>query len=107
MARATAHPNHRLISSEDVHGTDVIGANGEIIGKIDHLLIDKESGRVTYAVMSFGGVLGIGHNHYPIAWSDLTYDTEVAGYVTDLTEDQLRNAPEFSDDSWQSGRMSA
>ena len=65
MARATAHPDHRLISSEDVHGTDVIGASEEVIGEIDHLLIDKSSGRVAYAVMSFGGILGLAHSHYP------------------------------------------
>lgn len=100
MARATAHPDHRLISSEDVHGTDVIGANEEVIGEIDHLLIEKVSGRVAYAVMSFGGIMGLAHSHYPIPWSALKYDTSVAGFRTGITEEQLRNAPEFSDDSW-------
>lgn len=100
MARATAHPDHSLISSEDVHGTDVIGADEEVIGEIDHLLIEKTSGRVAYAVMSFGGILGLAHSHYPIPWSALKYDKTVAGYRTGITVDQLRNAPEFSDDSW-------
>ncbi len=100
MARATAHPDHRLISSEDVHGTDVLGAGDDVIGEIDHLLIEKVTGRVVYVVMSFGGVLGLAHSHYPIPWSALTYDPTVAGYRTGITEDQLRNAPEFSDDSW-------
>jgi hypothetical protein len=107
MARATAHPDHRLISSEDVHGTDVIGAGGEIIGRIDHLLIEKDTGRITDAVMSFGGVLGLAHSHYPIPWSELRYDTEAAGFVTGITEEQLRNEPEFSDDSWQTERASS
>ena len=75
MTRATAHPDHRLISSEDVHGTDVYGAGEEAIGEIDHLLIEKVSGRVSYAVMSFGGFLGLAHSHYPIPWSALKYDT--------------------------------
>ncbi len=100
MARATAHPDHRLISSEDVHGTDVIGAEDEVIGEIDHLLIEKTTGRVAYAVMSFGGILGLAHSHYPIPWTALKYDREVGGYRTGITEAQLRNAPEFSDDSW-------
>jgi len=100
MARATVHPDHRLISSEDVHGTDVIGASDEVIGEIDHLLIEKVSGRVAYAVMSFGGILGLAHSHYPIPWSALKYDAAVGGYRTGITEEQLRNAPEFSDDSW-------
>ena len=66
MATATAHPNPNLISSEDVEGTNVFGPHEAQIGEIDHLMIDKISGRVTYAVMSFGGFLGLGHSHYPI-----------------------------------------
>ena len=58
MTKATAHPDRRLISSEDVQGTDVYGVGDEVIGEIDHLLIEKVSGRVAYAVMSFGGFLG-------------------------------------------------
>jgi hypothetical protein len=61
VAKATAHPDRRLISSEDVQGTEVYGAGDKAIGEIDHLLIEKVSGRVTYAVMSFGGFLGLGH----------------------------------------------
>src|SRR6478752_1673095 len=100
MAQATAHPDRRLISSEDVQGTDVYGIGDEAICQIDHLLIEKISGRVAYAVMSFGGFLGLAHSHYPVPWSALKYDTSLEGYVTGITEAQLRDAPEFSDDSW-------
>ena len=58
MGRATAHPSHQCISSEDVQGTEVYGSDGKNIGEIDHLIIDKLSGRVAYAVMSFGGSSG-------------------------------------------------
>jgi hypothetical protein len=68
MKRATALSNHQCISSEDVQGTEVYGPDGKNIGEIDHLIIDKISGRVGYAVMSFGGFLGLGHSHYPIPW---------------------------------------
>ena len=95
---STAHPDHRLISSEDVEGTDVYGIGDESIGKIDHLLIEKITGRVAYAVMSFGGFLGLAHSHYPIPWSALKYDFAVQGYRTGITEAQLKDAPEFSDD---------
>jgi hypothetical protein len=101
MARATAHPDHRCISSEDIHGTTVYGADGSNIGEIDHLIIDKLSGRVAYAVMSFGGFMGLGHSHYPIPWGALTYDKSLGGFRTNVTEQQLKDAPEFSDDSWQ------
>jgi hypothetical protein len=99
MASATAHPNHQLISSEDVEGTNVYDMKGSKIGDIDHLMIDKVSGRVTYAVMSFGGFLGLGHSHYPIPWGTLKYDTKLDGFRTTITEQQLRDAPAFSDDS--------
>src|SRR5262245_30959853 len=101
MTKATAHPDLRLISSEDVQGTDVYGIGEEVIGEIDHLLIDKLSGRVSYAVMSFGGFLGLGHSHYPIPWAALKYDTNLRGYRTGITEAQLKDAPDFSDDSWE------
>jgi hypothetical protein len=100
MAQATAHPDRRLISSEDVQGTEVYGIEDEAIGQIDHLLIEKISGRVAYAAMSFGGFLGLAHSHYPIPWSALKYDTALQGYRTGITEAQLKDAPAFSDDSW-------
>ena len=96
----TDHPAHRLISSDRVIGTDVYGLGEETIGQIDHLLIDKVSGRTAYAVMSFGGFLGLAHNHYPIPWAALKYDTSVRGYRTGITEQQLKDAPAFSDHSW-------
>jgi hypothetical protein len=101
MGRATAHPDHQCISSEDIHGTEVYGPDRNNIGEIDHLIIDKVSGRVAYAVMSFGGIMGLGHSHYPIPWGALTYDTSLGGFRTNITEQQLKDAPEFSDDSWQ------
>ena len=97
MARATAHPDHQCISSEDIHGTEVYGPDDKHIGEIDHLIIDKVSGRVAYAVMSFGGFMGLGHSHYPIPWGALTYDKSLGGFRTNVTEQQLRDAPEFSD----------
>jgi PRC-barrel domain len=101
MARATAHPDRNCISSEDVRGTWVYGSDSRNIGEIDHLIIDKMSGRVAYAVMSFGGFMGLGHSHYPIPWGALTYDRSLGGFRTNITEQQLRDAPDFSDDSWQ------
>jgi hypothetical protein len=86
MATSTAHPDRRLISSEDVQGTSVYGMDDKQIGEIDHLIIEKVSGRVTYAVMSFGGFLGLGHSHYPIPWAALKYDTALGGYRTGITE---------------------
>ena len=100
MASATQHPNHSLISSEDVEGTDVYDSTGKNIGEVDHLMIDKLSGRVAYAVISFGGFLGLGHSHYPVPWGALKYDTSLGGFRTSINQQQLKDAPEFSDDAW-------
>ena len=100
MATATQHPNHQLISSEDVEGTEVYDQSGKNIGEVDHLMLDKTSGRAAYAVISFGGFMGLGHSHYPVPWGALKYDTSLGEFRTTISEQQLRDAPEFSDDSW-------
>lgn len=85
-----------LIGSDKVEGTKVYDLNNEKIGKIERVMIDKLSGKVAYAVLSFGGFLGIGDEHYPIPWSKLTYDEGVDGYRTDLSKAQLEDAPHYS-----------
>lgn len=92
-----------LVSSSDVNGTEVYGADGNHIGSIDHLMIDKVSGKVAYAVMGFGGFLGMGEDHYPIPWGKLRYDVSRNGFVTDLTEDQVKGAP-VQDQGWDRDR---
>jgi PRC-barrel domain len=90
-----------LIESDRVEGTTVYDPQGNNIGSIKRLMIEKMSGRVAYSVMSFGGFLGIGAEEHPIPWSKLTYDPNLGGYRTDVTESQLRGAPTFTrDPSW-------
>ncbi|GEO18558.1 PRC-barrel domain-containing protein [Microvirga aerophila] len=84
-----------LIESDRVEGTAVYDPTGDHLGSIKRLMIEKISGKVTYAVMSFGGFLGIGADEHTIPWSKLTYDTGLGGYCTDITEEQLRGAPSF------------
>lgn len=93
---------HRLISSDKVTDTTVYNRNGETLGSIYGLMIDKISGRVAYAVMSFGGFLGIGERYHPLPWGTLTYDPARGGYVVDLSRDQLEDAPSYAreDDVW-------
>jgi PRC-barrel domain len=81
-----------------IRGTTVYDPQGSNIGSIKRLMIEKISGRVAYAVMSFGGFLGMGSDEHMIPWSKLTYDTSLGGYRTDITESQLRGAPAFSRD---------
>jgi sporulation protein YlmC with PRC-barrel domain len=92
-----------LIDSHKVEGTDVLDPNGKHIGSIKRLVIDKVSGRVVYTVASFGGFLGMGGNEYTIPWNKLNYDPNQGGFVTDITEEQLRGSPDYgvnSGDDW-------
>jgi hypothetical protein len=84
-----------LIAGDKVSGTSVYNRAGESIGEINDVMIDKVSGKVAYAVMSFGGFLGIGENHYPVPWSLLKYDTAQGGYVVDISKSQLEGAPSY------------
>jgi hypothetical protein len=96
-----AQPNANLISSDKVEGTDVYDASGSKIGEIDHLMIDRVSGMVRYAVMTFGGFLGIGEGEHPLPWKAFRYDTNLGGYVANVTEEQLQNAPEYAgEENW-------
>jgi hypothetical protein len=88
-----------LIGSDKVEGTAVYGADNQKIGSIERVMIDKVSGRVSYAVLAFGGFLGMGHDHYPLPWQSLKYDTRLGGYVTGVTESQLQSAPKYSNDN--------
>ena len=93
-----------LIGSDKVEGTAVYGADRNKIGSIERVMIDKQSGKVSYAVLSFGGFLGIGDDHYPLPWQSLKYDTTLGGYVTGVTEAQLKSAPKYgNDNAWNWG----
>ena len=86
-----------LIGSDKVEGTAVYGPDGQKVGSIDRVMIDKLSGKVAYAVLSFGGFLGIGDDHYPLPWPSLKYNPELGGYQTGVTVDRLKDAPRYAD----------
>jgi len=93
-----------LIGSDKVEGTSVYDANDTKIGSIERVMIDKMSGKVSYAVLSFGGFLGVGDDHYPLPWQSLKYDTNLGGYRTGITETQLKGAPKYgNDNAWNWG----
>jgi PRC-barrel domain protein len=85
-----------LIGSDKVEGTAVYGADEKKIGSIERAMIDKISGKVAYAVLSFGGFMGMGEDYYPVPWSTLRYDTNLGGYRVNLTKEQLDRAPKYS-----------
>lgn len=99
-----------LISSDRVTGTAVYNQDDEKLGHIENVMIDKRSGQVAYAVMSFGGFLGIGEKFHPLPWNVLHYDEEKDGYRVALSKEQLEKAPAYdkgaeptwSDPAWGS-----
>lgn len=98
MERVNTDETARLIASSKVEGTTVYNTEGERLGTIKNFMVDKASGEVEYAVLSFGGFLGIGSDYYPLPWDMLEYDSDQGGYVVDLDKDMLDEAPHFAAD---------
>lgn len=88
-----------LIGSDKVEGTAVYGADRQKIGSVQRVMIDNLSGKVSYAVLSFGGFLGIADDYYPLPWQSLKYDTSLGGYIAGITQDKLQAAPKYANDA--------
>jgi len=88
----------RLMSSQTIGGTDVYNAEGECIGSIEEVIIDRASGRVAYAVMSFSRWLGIGQLYHPLPWSVLDHAPELHGYRVAIDRKTLQRAPAYAKD---------
>lgn len=102
MTDITAPTNGALISAERVNGTNVYNTKGEKLGHVEDIIIDKVSGQAIYAVMSFGGFLGMGTKQHPLPWSTLQYDKQQDGYVVNLDKKVLEAAPTYegNDFTW-------
>lgn len=85
-----------LIASDMVEGTPVFDERGEKLGRILNFMVNKHSGQVEYAVMTFGGFLGIGEDHYPIPWKKLKYVVARHGFVVDIAREKLAAAPKHA-----------
>jgi sporulation protein YlmC with PRC-barrel domain len=90
----------RTLSASSLSGDPVVNPAGEDLGKIHELMIDLASGRVAYAVLSFGGFLGMGNKLFAIPWSALTIDQENRRIVLNAAKETLQNAPGFDKDNW-------
>jgi sporulation protein YlmC with PRC-barrel domain len=96
----------RLISANKVEGTNIYNLRGDDVGEVDDLMIDKHTGKVAYAVVTYGGFLGMGAERRALPWSVLDYDTNRGGYVVSAADDILKSAPagiterELNDRAW-------
>lgn len=84
-----------LIAADEVIGSDIFNPDGRKLGRIERIMIDKVSGKALYAIMSFGGFLGIGSAYYPLPWAKLKYDERMGGYVVEVTAEMLARAPSY------------
>jgi PRC-barrel domain len=100
---ASVRETARLISSDKVEGTAVRRSGGEKIGTIEHVMLDKHTGRTAYAAMSFGGFLGMGSEYRALPWSALRYNEQLDAYELNVTDDQLRNAPVATEGFFETG----
>jgi sporulation protein YlmC with PRC-barrel domain len=98
LNQIVAQTDAALIASDKVQGVGVYRSTGERIGTVKHIMINKRTGQVAYAVMNFGGFLGMGEEGYPIAWSSLTFQEQPDGYVVNLTDEQLGQGRDTSID---------
>ena len=90
----------RVLSASALSSDDVYNIKGEKLGSIKEIMLDIESGRVCYVVLSFGGFLSLGEKLFAVPWSALTVDTENRRFVMDTDEERLKNAPGFDTDHW-------
>ena len=94
--------NHkpRVISATTIIGDSVKNAAGDSLGEVKELMLDVNSGRIAYAVLSFGGFLGLGDKFFAIPWQSLTLDTEDHAFILNVDKETLENAPGFDKDHW-------
>lgn len=88
----------RLVSSSRIEGATVYDRAGHKVGNVHTFMIDQISGRVAYAVLSFGGFLGLGQKYHPVPWEAISYDVEREGYVVSVEKSLLDGSPSFRPD---------
>jgi sporulation protein YlmC with PRC-barrel domain len=92
------HPN--LMSEGTLRDDKVINSRGEDLGKIEDFMIDPRAGRVAYAILSFGGFMGLGNKLFAVPWNAMDLDTDRHAFVLDIDKDRLRDAPGFDKNNW-------
>jgi sporulation protein YlmC with PRC-barrel domain len=93
MPTASGHTSAILASK--VKGTTVYNSQGDKIGQVEDVVLDKQSDHILFAALGFGGVLGMGEKFYPVPWSILDYDAKKGGYVVPIEKDQIDKAPAY------------
>ena len=95
-------PGPEVMDADTLIGDSVVNAAGEDLGEVKAIMLDVTSGRIGYAVLSFGGFLGMGNKLFAIPWSALTLDADEKRFVLNIARERLENAPGFDKDHWPS-----
>lgn len=90
----------QVLSATSLEDNDVVNTEGQSLGNIEDFMIDLDNGRVSYAVLSFGGFLGVGDKLFAIPWDSLHVDTTNERFVLDVPKEKLENAPGFDKSNW-------
>jgi sporulation protein YlmC with PRC-barrel domain len=91
MATQTGHTS--AIRAKKVIGTNVKDTTGQTLGEVEDIVLDKQTNQIMFAIVGFGGFLGMGEKYHPVPWSTLDYDADEGSYVVNLSKDQLKAAP--------------
>lgn len=89
-----------VVKSANIIGTNVVNRLNDDVGNVEDIVIDVLTGRIVYAVLSFGGFLGLGEKHYAVPWKAMRFDKEIKAYVLNVNRDQIELAPSFDKESW-------
>ena len=100
MEQTNVGHDRRVLAADTLTGDKVVNLQKEDLGKIEHLMIDLQRGRIAYAVLSFGGFLGMGDKLFAIPWSALALDTVEKRFILNVDKELLKNAPGFDKDHW-------
>ena len=100
MAETKLVHEPRVLAADTLTGDKVVNPQKEDLGKIEHLMIDLTSGRIAYAVLSFGGFLGMGDKLFAIPWSALSVDTVEKSFILNVDKELLKSAPGFDKEHW-------
>ncbi|HSD73586.1 MAG TPA: PRC-barrel domain-containing protein [Steroidobacteraceae bacterium] len=95
-------PGPEVMAASTLTGNDVMNSQGENLGDIKAIMLDVPRGRVAYAVLSFGGILGAGDKLFAVPWGALKLDTDNKCFLLEVDKDQLKEAPGFDKDHWPS-----
>jgi len=99
-ANTSGGPGPGLMGADTLIGNNVVNHKGDDLGEIKEIMLDMRSGKVGYAVLSFGGFLGMGKKLFAVPWNALTLDTKNKCFVLNVEKDRLKDAPGFDTDKW-------